>query len=159
MSILMGNPMRTTGFFHATLMRLRHRWHTRRVSSAEVPRARGHIGDIIATYGEGSNKYRIQSWVSSHPSRVGGAARDREVVISSLSSLGCDPARFGRPKRVLPCCLASVVRSSQDAAVNPVEGMHIVRCMTEFPRLGAALMWAASRDEAMVVEPGQPLYL
>jgi len=26
-----------------------------------------------------------------------------------------------------------------DAAVNPVEGPHIVRCMTEFPRLGAAL--------------------
>lgn len=24
--------------------------------------------------------------------------------------------------------------------------------MTEFPRLGAALLWAASRDEAMVVE-------
>ena len=39
-----------------------------------------------------------------------------------------------------------------DAAVNPVEGTHIVRCMTDFPRLGAALMWAASRDEAMVVE-------
>ena len=39
-----------------------------------------------------------------------------------------------------------------DATINPVEGTHIVKCMTEFPRLGAALMWAASRDEAMVVE-------
>ena len=27
-----------------------------------------------------------------------------------------------------------------------------MRCVTEFPRLGAALLWAASRDEAMVVE-------
>ena len=28
----------------------------------------------------------------------------------------------------------------------------MMRCVTEFPRLGAALLWAASRDEAMVVE-------
>ncbi len=27
-----------------------------------------------------------------------------------------------------------------------------MRCVTEFPRLGTALLWAASRDEAMVVE-------
>jgi CRP-like cAMP-binding protein len=39
-----------------------------------------------------------------------------------------------------------------DAVVSPVEGTHIMRCVTEFPRLGAALLWAASRDEAMVVE-------
>ena len=39
-----------------------------------------------------------------------------------------------------------------DATINPIEGTHIVKCMTEFPRLGAALMWATSRDEAMVVE-------
>lgn len=39
-----------------------------------------------------------------------------------------------------------------DALVNPVESTHIMRCVTEFPRLGAALLWAASREEAMVVE-------
>jgi CRP-like cAMP-binding protein len=39
-----------------------------------------------------------------------------------------------------------------DAVVSPVESEHIMKCVTEFPRLGAALMWAASRDEAMVVE-------
>jgi CRP-like cAMP-binding protein len=39
-----------------------------------------------------------------------------------------------------------------EAAVNPLERPHIERCITEFPRLGAALLWAASRDEAMVVE-------
>jgi CRP-like cAMP-binding protein len=27
-----------------------------------------------------------------------------------------------------------------------------MRCVTEYPRLGAALFWAASRDDAMVVE-------
>ena len=39
-----------------------------------------------------------------------------------------------------------------DAVVSPVEGVHIMKCVTEFPRLGVALLWAASRDEAMVVE-------
>jgi CRP-like cAMP-binding protein len=39
-----------------------------------------------------------------------------------------------------------------DAVVNSVDGSHIMRCVTEYPRLGAALLWAASRDEAMVVE-------
>jgi CRP-like cAMP-binding protein len=39
-----------------------------------------------------------------------------------------------------------------DAVVTSVEGAHVLKCVTEFPRLGAALLWAASRDEAMVVE-------
>jgi CRP-like cAMP-binding protein len=39
-----------------------------------------------------------------------------------------------------------------DAVVNAVDGTHVMRCVTEYPRLGAALLWAASRDEAMVVE-------
>jgi CRP-like cAMP-binding protein len=30
-----------------------------------------------------------------------------------------------------------------DAVVSPVEGTHILKCVTEFPRLGAALLWAA----------------
>jgi CRP-like cAMP-binding protein len=39
-----------------------------------------------------------------------------------------------------------------EAIVSPVEGTHIMRCVAEYPRLGTALLWAASRDEAMVVE-------
>jgi CRP-like cAMP-binding protein len=39
-----------------------------------------------------------------------------------------------------------------DAVVSPLKGAHLMKCVTEFPRLGAALLWAASRDEAMVVE-------
>ena len=39
-----------------------------------------------------------------------------------------------------------------EAVVCPVKGDHISKCVTQFPRLGAALLWAASRDEAMVVE-------
>jgi CRP-like cAMP-binding protein len=39
-----------------------------------------------------------------------------------------------------------------DAVVSPVEGAHVWKCVTEYPRLGAAILWAASREEAMVVE-------
>jgi CRP-like cAMP-binding protein len=39
-----------------------------------------------------------------------------------------------------------------DATVSTVTGAHVMKCVTEFPRLGAALLWAASRDEAMIVE-------
>ena len=39
-----------------------------------------------------------------------------------------------------------------DAVVSSVDGTHVMKCVTSFPRLGAALLWAASRDEAMVVE-------
>lgn len=39
-----------------------------------------------------------------------------------------------------------------DAVVSPLEGTHLMKCVTQFPRLGSALLWAASRDEAMVVE-------
>jgi CRP-like cAMP-binding protein len=39
-----------------------------------------------------------------------------------------------------------------DAVVTPVDGAYLMRCVTEFPRLGTAILWAASRDEAMVVE-------
>jgi CRP-like cAMP-binding protein len=39
-----------------------------------------------------------------------------------------------------------------ETTVSAVTGAHLLRCVTEFPRLGAALLWSASRDEAMVVE-------
>lgn len=39
-----------------------------------------------------------------------------------------------------------------DAVVSSLDGDRMLKCIIEFPRLGAALFWAASRDEAMVVE-------
>lgn len=39
-----------------------------------------------------------------------------------------------------------------DAVVSAVEGARLLQTFNEFPRLGAAILWAASRDEAMVVE-------
>jgi CRP-like cAMP-binding protein len=39
-----------------------------------------------------------------------------------------------------------------DAVVSTVDGTRMLQVFSEFPRLGAAILWAASRDEAMVVE-------
>jgi CRP-like cAMP-binding protein len=39
-----------------------------------------------------------------------------------------------------------------NAVVSAVDAQHLWKCVNDFPRLGAALLWAASRDEAMVVE-------
>lgn len=57
---LFSNPTRTSGFFYDTHNSLRHRWRTMVVSSADVPRARGHLADIEAAYGKGSNKWRVR---------------------------------------------------------------------------------------------------
>jgi CRP-like cAMP-binding protein len=39
-----------------------------------------------------------------------------------------------------------------DVVVSSVDGARMLRVFSEYPRLGAAVLWGASRDEAMVVE-------
>ena len=39
-----------------------------------------------------------------------------------------------------------------DAVISSVEATSMLKIFNDFPRLGAAILWAASRDEAMVVE-------
>lgn len=39
-----------------------------------------------------------------------------------------------------------------DAVVNPVEVSRMLRVFSEFPHVGAAILWATSRDEAITVE-------
>lgn len=39
-----------------------------------------------------------------------------------------------------------------DAIVSSVEASQMLRLFNEFPRLAAAILWATSRDEAMIVE-------
>jgi hypothetical protein len=58
--VMCANPTRTSGYFYDTHHALRPRWKTMRVNSEDVPRARGHIEDIIAKYGKDSNAYRVR---------------------------------------------------------------------------------------------------
>jgi hypothetical protein len=39
-----------------------------------------------------------------------------------------------------------------DAIVTRVDALRLKQIFSELPRLGAAILWAISRDEAMVVE-------
>lgn len=103
-AILAGNPTKTQGFFHATHTRLRDRWFTVQVSSEDVPTARGHIEDVIATYGRNSNAYRVrvlgefptQDDETVIPLDLVLAARGRNVATSDVWPVwGVDVARFG----------------------------------------------------------------
>lgn len=60
-TLLLSNPVRTTGFFFDTHHRLADMWHTVHISAFDSPRVtRDFIDDISARYGENSNAYRIR---------------------------------------------------------------------------------------------------
>ncbi|HXF55644.1 MAG TPA: hypothetical protein VNK52_16140 [Hyphomicrobiaceae bacterium] len=109
-AIACGNPTRASGFFHATHTRLRDVWDTMAVSSLDVPRARGHVEDVIRLYGKDSNKYRVRvlGEFPTHdddvviPLEWVEAARGRDVAISHCWPVwGVDVARFGDDRTVL----------------------------------------------------------
>lgn len=102
--IMTGNPTRSSGFFYDSHHKTRTRWHTMRVSSEDVPRARGHIEDVIAAYGKGSNRYRVrvlgefptQDDETVIPLSLVMDARGRDVARSAVFPVwGVDVARFG----------------------------------------------------------------
>lgn len=103
-AVLAGNPTKSNGFFFETHHSMSHRWHAVRVSSEDVPRARGHIEDIIAAYGKNSNKYRVRvlGEFPTHddqaviPLELIEAAQGRQIQISDVFPVwGVDVARFG----------------------------------------------------------------
>lgn len=102
--ILTGNPTKRSGYFFDTHNSQRGRWFTIRVSSEDVPRAQGHIEDIIATYGKASNKYRVRVLgefptaddSTFIPLDIIESARGRDVAKLNLQPIwGVDVARFG----------------------------------------------------------------
>lgn len=104
MAVLFSNPTRNHGFFFDTHNKLRHRWKTWRVNCEAVPRARGHIQDVIDAYGRDSNKYRVRV-LGEFPTadddvvialELVESARGRDVETSSvLPYWGVDVGRFG----------------------------------------------------------------
>lgn len=111
-AVLMSNGTKASGFFYNTHHSMRHRWRCRRVNSEDVPRARGHIADIVEMYGKASNKYRVRV-AGQFPTRdddtvipleLVEAAKGRDVVPLNtfLPLWGVDVARFGDDR----CALA-----------------------------------------------------
>lgn len=103
-SCLFSNPTRSSGFFFDTHHKLRNRWRTHVVNCETVPRAKGHIQDVIDAYGKNSNKYRVRV-LGEFPTadddtvialELVEAARKREVVARDVRPVwGVDVARFG----------------------------------------------------------------
>lgn len=109
--LMAGNPTRLSGYFHEAFHRLRERWATMTVSSETVPRARGHIEDIIARYGKDSNAYKVRV-LGEFPTTEDDSVISLGLVEAALTRKiepiktfspvwGLDVARFGDDRTAL----------------------------------------------------------
>jgi phage terminase large subunit len=111
-TILLGNPVRSSGFFFDTHNRLRGEWWTRRVSCVDSPRVSdAYVAEMASRYGEESNAYRIRV-LGEFPRQdddtviamdLVEAALHRDVAAAPTAPViwGLDVARFGSDSSVL----------------------------------------------------------
>jgi len=111
-TLLLGNPVRSSGFFYDTHNRLAGDWVTMKVSCADSPRvSEAYIEEMKARYGEESNAYRIRvlgEFPKSDedtviPMELLDLAMNRDVEASPYAPLvwGLDVARFGSDRSAL----------------------------------------------------------
>jgi len=111
-TLLLGNPVRSSGFFFDTHNRLAGDWITMKVSCADSPRvSEAYIEEMKARYGEESNAYRIRvlgEFPRSDddtviPMELLELAMNRDVEASKHAPLvwGLDVARFGSDRSAL----------------------------------------------------------
>lgn len=111
-TLLIGNPTRSTGYFWRAHVMERERWFAMRVSSADSPRVDpGYIEEMSKRYGEASNAFRIRV-LGEFPSADSDTlipaelvdqamARDIPLDPSHPAIWGVDVARFGDDASVL----------------------------------------------------------
>lgn len=111
-TVLTGNPTRSSGFFHQTHTREADRWWTLRVSSEECAHVdRLFIEDVVVRYGRNSNAYRVRI-MGEFPLAQGDTLIGAEIVEDAMRRpmvidqnepeiWGVDPARFGVDSSVL----------------------------------------------------------
>lgn len=111
-TILLGNPVRSSGFFYDTHNRLKGEWWTKRVSCVDSPRvSTAYVAEMASRYGDESNAYRIRvlgEFPRSDddtiiPMELLDAAQHRDVAPSKTapSIWGLDVARFGSDSSTL----------------------------------------------------------
>lgn len=111
-TILLGNPVRSSGFFYETHNRLADEWWTRRVSCVDSPRvSEAYVKEMASRYGEESNAFRIRvlgEFPRSDddtviPMELLELAVQRDVAQTKFAPLvwGLDVARFGSDKSAL----------------------------------------------------------
>lgn len=119
-TILLGNPIRTSGFFYDVFHKLADRWYTLRVSCLDSKRAQPeYAADIAARYGEDSNVYRVRVLGEFPkadddtviPLELVEAAARRDVDASPTAPVlwGLDVARFGDDSTALVKRKANIV--------------------------------------------------
>jgi hypothetical protein len=111
-TLLIGNPTRSTGFFWRCHMMERDRWFTMRVSSADSPRvSKAFVEELEQRYGVDSNAYRVRVLgefpVADADTLISAGLvdaamlRDVPLDLSFPEIWGCDIARFGNDASVL----------------------------------------------------------
>ena len=124
-TLLLGNPVRSSGFFFDTHNRLANDWVTMKVSCADSPRvSEAYIEEMKARYGEESNAYRIRvlgEFPRSDddtviPMELLELATQRDVEASKHAPLvwGLDVARFGSDRSAL-------CKRQGNAVVEPIK--------------------------------------
>jgi hypothetical protein len=111
-TILLGNPVRSSGYFYDTHNRLRGEWWTQRVSCVDSPRvSKEYVAEMATRYGEESNAYRIRVLGefpladddTMIPMDLIDGAVERDVASSPTAATvwGLDVARFGSDSSAL----------------------------------------------------------
>jgi phage terminase large subunit len=111
-TLLLGNPVRTSGFFYKTQTQLTDSWKTMRVSCVDSPLVSDDfLRDMAQRYGELSNAYRVrvlgefptiddESWISMGLVEE-AMQRDIEPYSGSSVIYGLDVSRFGSDSSAL----------------------------------------------------------
>lgn len=112
LTILFGNPVRSSGFFFDTHNRLKDEWWTKRVSCLDSARvSKEYVEEMKSRYGEESNAFRIRvlgEFPKSDddtiiPMDLLESAKNRDVSSNPDAPIiwGLDVARFGSDSSVL----------------------------------------------------------
>ena len=112
LTILLGNPVRSSGFFFDTHNRLKDEWWTKRVSCVDSKRvSKEYVDDMKSRYGEESNAFRIRvlgEFPRSDDDTIipmelleSAKHRDTRAYEDAPIIWGLDVARFGSDSSVL----------------------------------------------------------
>jgi len=140
-TLLLSNPVRSTGFFFDTHNRLRDMWFTVHVGYKDSPRVSEDFArDIARRYGDDSNAYRIRvlgefpkgDLDTIIPFELIHSAMERDIVVppNSIEVWGLDVARYGDDANAL-------VRRNAIAVIDDIETWQGVDLMQTAGRVKA----------------------
>ena len=147
-TILLGNPTRTSGLFYDTHPRLRNEWWTRKVSCVDSPRvSAAYIAELQSRYGAESNAYRVRV--------LGEFAKSDEDTVVSLATI---ESAIGRDVAMIPAATTiwglDIARKGNDAsALCKRKGNHILEPVRRWRGLDLMQLTGAIVAEYEGLEP------